>query len=101
MIVLRVRQKANPVEAVEWNENSKDEVLGWLSAHGMGYTFHEIASAGQLIIYTDEGPIQIPFDYWIIRHGSNDYTVCSKQSFDAFYEVVEDVESMEKEAETA
>ena len=101
MPVLRVRDKAHPaIEAMEWNDDSKDEVLSWLSSNGIGYTFHEINSAGQLVIYTDGGPMQIPFGNFIIRTGSRMYNTCSKQSFDAFYEVIDDVETEDPTTDT-
>jgi hypothetical protein len=90
MQVLKVRSKNQlHTEAIKWDKDSKDEVLQWLTINGVGFTFHEINSAGQLLIYPGNNTIQIPFGNWIIRSGSNNYGTCSQEAFESFFEVID------------
>jgi len=69
--------------AIQWNQENKTKVLEFLKNNDIGYSFHEIYSAGELILYTGVGPLQVPVGFWIIFDATNKVVSC--ESNEAFY----------------
>ena len=75
------------MEAKQWLPVNKNEVLDWLGDYGIQYSFHDIASAGELIVYRN-GPTQVSFGYWIILEGMGIINICDDEIFKAMYEEI-------------
>lgn len=80
-------QKSNePIQALQWLETNKDEVLEWLTILGVQYTHHEILSQNKLYVYTN-GPVQVEFTDWIVRPGpTNEVVIFNQKSFAETFE---------------
>lgn len=89
MPIFKVKPKQVDIEAIQWTADNKEEVLDWLTSQGLGYSYHDIQSAGQLIFYSDNGPHQVPPGHVIVRCGDGTYGVYSSDTFQNLYEVIE------------
>jgi len=89
--IVKVQNRVASKTAIQWTEESVVETLKFLEDNDVGYTFHEINSGGQLVIYTGVGPIQIPFGHWIIFDHLNQVGNCeSNETFTRSYEILEE-----------
>lgn len=87
----------SPVEAMQWNLDNKDAVFKWLDEQKITYSFHEIASAGELIVYLPS-PTIVPDGAYIIK-GDNYNYISSKGSFESNHKKVSDETAMEETKE--
>jgi len=75
------------VEAMQWLLDNKDEVFKWLDEQKITYSFHEIASAGELIVYLPS-PTIVPDEAYIIKGNAYNY-ISSKGSFESNHKNVD------------
>lgn len=66
----------NIYKAMQWTLENKDAVFAWLNEMGINYSFHDISSGGNLIIYSD-GTRQINLYNYIMFNDQNVLTVYS------------------------
>lgn len=78
----------SPVEAMQWLLNNKDVVFKWLDKQEIAYSFHEIASAGELIVYLPR-PTIVPEEAYIIKGSTYNY-ISSKGSFESNHKKEDD-----------
>lgn len=83
------RKVAHDVEAIQWNKENQEPTLRWLSEKGCTYTYNEIASADELIIYTNQGPAQVNNGWWIVCGFSNEFYVLNPEVFNKLHREVE------------
>jgi hypothetical protein len=76
-----------PIWAVQWNKEDSKNVLEWLTSVKCSYTFHEINSGGELIIYTHTGPVQVNDNDFIVQTGY-EFTKMNEDLFRQTYEEV-------------
>jgi len=86
---IKVQPKILSTEAMQWTVENTKPVLEWLSNRGFGYSWHEIQSAGQLIVYITAGPVMVPFGHWIILTDTN-LALCDDITFKQLYEVLDE-----------
>jgi hypothetical protein len=76
-----------PIWAVQWFKNDSTDVLAWLTEVKCSYSYHEINSGGELIIYTSNGPVQINDGDYIVQSGYE----FNKMNTDLFKQTYEEV----------
>jgi len=59
-------RKVEQAIAIQLKEDNNKLVLEWLDRLVIDYSFDEIKSGGQLIIYTEVGPAQAELENWIV-----------------------------------
>jgi len=84
----------SPVEAMQWLFDNKEVVFKWLNEQGVAYSFHEIASAGELIVYLPS-PTIVPEEAYIIKGNAYNY-ISSKDSFESNHKKVSDEVAVEE-----
>lgn len=90
MPVLNYRQKTPTVEAIQWFKNNSVEVLDWLGTLSIEYSYDEILSGGELIVYSQGpagGPNQIEESQWLAKTPTR-FMIINDVSFEANYEEV-------------
>jgi hypothetical protein len=78
-----------PIDAIQYNADNRDEVIEWLSSHNIEYSFHEIGSAGELIIYIP-GPVIVHYSNYIGIDDNKLAYFFDKNSFEANYQRIEE-----------
>lgn len=91
MTVVRIKSKVLDKKAIRWTVESVADALEFLAENNIGYTFHEINSGGELIVYSIDGPRQVPFGYWIILGVKGEAYPCDPSIFEETYEVLDEV----------
>lgn len=82
-------RKVNQFEAMQWTRENTRGVIDWLVSKGIGYTYHEIYSAGQLVVHGDRQTLQVQDNDYIILFGPGQLDLCSPSLFDKVYEEVD------------
>jgi hypothetical protein len=82
---MKYRKKPVEIEAMQFTEENKHKVIDWLKDNKVDYSYDEINSGGELIIYSKSGPFQCPTDWWVIK-GSTMFFICDDESFQSAYE---------------
>lgn len=80
------KQKPRLVKAIQWDKANPEKTLEYLSESGIGYTYHEIASASELFIYTVGQTLQVNDREWIVISGSHIDTMDNDTFNDSFEE---------------
>ena len=71
--------------AIQLNDNNIKEVIEWLDRLLIEYSYDDIKSAGQLIIYGSEGPEIVYDKNWVVYLRGN-AMVLSDETFNRLYE---------------
>jgi len=86
----------SPVEAMQWLLDNKDAVFKWLDEQEIAYSFHEITSAGELIVYLPR-PTIVPEEAYIIKGSTYNY-ITSQGSFESNHKRVTDEVAVDEKA---
>lgn len=79
------------ISAVRWNKEHSQEILDWVSDNNIMFTYHEINSAGELIIYElgDRHPVMAYEGCWILKLGDRSVQVVTNEIFMEEYKEAE------------
>ncbi len=81
----KYRKKPVIIEAVQWNGNNVDEVMGFVKS-GVAYNIE----FGTIDISTLEGTMAASTGDWIIKGVKDEFYPCKPDIFDSTYEKVSD-----------
>lgn len=82
---VRKYRKTAPVEAVQLTQESRDDVVDWITSNGaMAW-----ASGVGITIETLEGPIDYGLFYWIVRNETGEFYGVADDRFVVTYTLVE------------
>ena len=89
-MVAKYRKKPVIIEAVQYTENSRDEVIAWSGAQhtGIGNYGNEY-ELENLRIHTLEGTLTVSLGDWIIKGIKGEFYPCKPDIFGDTYELVE------------
>ena len=92
-IVKKYRKKPVVIEAVQFTDENKDQVLNWCQSIQMNVTNSwEKEGNPAMLIPTLEGEMTASLGDWIIKGISNELYPCKPDIFEKTYEIVSDSE---------
>lgn len=89
-VKIQYKAKKVPTEAIQWTRDNFDEVSSWLLSKGLTFSYHEISSGNELIVYVDGLPLQINVNNWIIFFDTHNVISCVPTLFESTFEVIDE-----------
>ena len=87
---MKYRKKPVVIEAMQFTEESKDRVFGWLRMKSHAYPSYNEQKRPTLIIPTPEGEMTASIGDYVIKGVNGEFYPCKPDIFEKTYEGVEE-----------
>jgi len=77
------RKKPAVIEAVQYGDDNRDEILAWIGADSLPGSLHR---PPRIFIYTLEGSMEAALGDWIIKGVKGEFYPCKPDIFEETYE---------------